>query len=157
MRIIQFYWCIYYYYYYYFRTPYRCLNYTPDTLYGESHFLLLLCEQTADRIYSFRKIKTLLSRVAHRGFKLTFIWLRNMDRLTNSVLNYIFRHMLCNMNPLIKLDFCFLVPWIWPVLPIPQLATLFLQFLMPGRAHSFFFSPLNITPPSRPSESYKLK
>lgn len=74
MRIIQFYWCIYY---YYFRTPYRCLNYTPDTLldylYRESHFLLLLCEQAADRIYSFRKIKTLLSRVAHRGFKLTFL------------------------------------------------------------------------------------
>ena len=75
----------------------------------------------ADRIYSFRKIKTLLSMVAHAGFKLTFIWLRNVDKLANSVLNYIFRNILCNMNPLVKLDVCFSAPWIWPLLPILQL------------------------------------
>lgn len=93
----------------------------------------------ADRIHSVREIKTLLSKMAHTGFKLTFIWLGNVDKLTNSVLNYIFRNILCNMNPLVKLDVCFPVPWIWPVLPILQLAALFLQFLVSGRAHSFFF------------------
>lgn len=93
----------------------------------------------ADRIHSVREIKTLLSKMAHTGFKLTFIWLGNVDKLTNLVLNYIFRNILCNMNPLVKLDVCFPVPWIWPVLPILQLAALFLQFLVSGRAHSFFF------------------
>ena len=62
-----------------------------------------------------------MSRVAHVGFKLTFIWLRNVDKLTSLVLNYIFRNILCNMNPLVKLDVCFSAPWIWPLLPILQL------------------------------------